>query len=293
MRAWLPLALAAPCHARSYTMALAGCSNQTYDMSDLATIAGSQRGVWEELGSVVPWWSVLSAPEFDGTNSLSNDKIQKFYATGEEAVAKALARTSKIARDHGARAVWSGGGIGNVAIDFGCGVGRLARALAGRFASVYCVDHSTAHLGLAARSIQGREASRLHYVATSQAGAEIINEHADFVLSLLSLQHMVPQLQVAALEHLCDALRVGGLGRVQLLTGYSDSPYVERDCDWRLAVEERGMQLHFLPLDEATRHLAERGCIVFEVEPCDDHVSIPDRASTAHCVTFAKGSVVS
>ena len=41
-------------------MALAGCSNQTYDMSDLATIAGSQRGVWEELGSVVPWWSVLS-----------------------------------------------------------------------------------------------------------------------------------------------------------------------------------------------------------------------------------------
>ena len=79
----------------------------------------------------------------------------------------------------------------------------------------------------------------MHYVATSQAGAEIVNEDADFVLSLLSLQHMVPQLQVAALEHLCDALRVGGLGRVQLLTGYSNSPYVERDCDWRLAVEDR------------------------------------------------------
>ena len=108
-------------------MALRGCSNQTYDMSDLATIAGSQRGVWEELGSVVPWWSVLSSPEFDGTNSLSHEKLQTFYATGEEAVAKALARTSEIARDHGARAVWSGGGIGSTAIDFGCGVGRLAR----------------------------------------------------------------------------------------------------------------------------------------------------------------------
>ena len=43
-------------------MALRGCSNQTYHMSDLKTIAGSQRGVWEELGNVVPWWSVLSAP---------------------------------------------------------------------------------------------------------------------------------------------------------------------------------------------------------------------------------------
>ena len=46
------------------------------------------------------------------------------------------------------------------------------------------------------------------------------------------------------------------------------------------------------PLDEATRHLTERGCVVFEAEPCDDHVSIPDRASTAHCVTFAKASNV-
>ena len=111
-------------------MSLQGCSNQTYDMSDLTTIAGSQRGVWEELGSVVPWWSVLSSPEFDGTNQLSNEKLQTFYATGEEAVAKALARTAEIARTHGARAVWSGGGIGATAIDFGCGVGRLARALA-------------------------------------------------------------------------------------------------------------------------------------------------------------------
>ena len=124
LRAWLPLALAARIQARSYAMALRGCTNQTYDMSDLATIAGSQRGVWEELGSVVPWWSVLSSPEFDGTNTLNEDKMRTFYETGEEAVAKALARTAEIARTHGARAVWSGGGIGSMAIDFGCGVGR-------------------------------------------------------------------------------------------------------------------------------------------------------------------------
>ena len=54
LRAWLPLALAARVRARSYAMALAGCSNQTYHMSDLATIAGSQRGVWEELGASCP-----------------------------------------------------------------------------------------------------------------------------------------------------------------------------------------------------------------------------------------------
>lgn len=294
MTRWLPLLIIVPTRARQYTMAVPGCSNQTYDMTDLETIAQSQRGVWEELGTVVPWWSVLSAPEFDGTSQLSEDKMRAFYATGEHAIVKALVRTATIAKAHGTRAAWSGGGSGATAIDFGCGVGRLAQALARRFTNVVCVDHSTAHLTIAAKSITGREASRLHYVATSKAGFEIADARADFVLSLLSLQHMVPQVQVAVLEHLCDALNVGGLGRAQLLTGYTNSPYIERDCDWRLAVEERGMQLHFLPLMEATRHLSERGCLVLAEEPCDDHVSIPDRASTAHCVTFSKlGSGVS
>lgn len=56
-----------------------------------------------------------------------------------------------------------------------------------------------------------------------QVGQELIGilgaARADLVLSLLSLQHMIPQLQVAALEHLCDVLAFGGFGFVQLLTG--------------------------------------------------------------------------
>ena len=78
-----------------------------------------------------------------------------------------------------------------------------------------------------------------------------------------------------------------GWGRVQLLTGLADSPYAERDCDWRLAVEERGMQLHFLPLDEATRHLTERGCVVYWKRPCGTRVHPRPRVD-GHCVTFAK-----
>lgn len=48
------------------------------------------------------------------------------------------------------------------------------------------------------------------------------------------------------------------------------------------------MQLHFLPLKEANRHLNLRGCVTLDEEPCDDHVSVPGRSSTAHCVVFAK-----
>jgi len=127
-----------------------------------------------------------------------------------------------------------------------------------------------------------------------QVGQELIGilgaARADLVLSLLSLQHMIPQLQVAALEHLCDVLAFGGFGFVQLLTGYTPSPYVDADCNPSRAIEEPGMQLHFLPLHEANRHLALRGCTVLSTKPCDDHVAVPGRASTAHCIVFTRSA---
>ena len=54
------------------------------------------------------------------------------------------------------------------------------------------------------------------------------------------------------------------------------------------AVAEPDMQLHYLPLLEARRHLSERGCAVLATEACDDFVAIPGRDSTSHCLIFAK-----
>lgn len=99
---------------------------------------------------------------------------------------------------------------------------------------------------------------------------------------------MVPQLQVAAIEHLCDALAVGGLGYIQLLTNYSDAPYVNAACDPGRALAEPGMHLHYLPLSEVHDHLVSRGCRVADSQRCDDFVSIPTRNSTSHCVIFVK-----
>mmetsp|Transcript_17137 Transcript_17137/g.58663 ORF Transcript_17137/g.58663 Transcript_17137/m.58663 type:complete len:261 (-) Transcript_17137:24-806(-) len=186
---------------------------------------------------------------------------------------------------------WGGGAVGGVALDFGCGVGRLAAALATKFSTVICVDHSATHLDVARTSIARLHPSRSNrvvFVPTEAAGLEAAEAGVDFALSLLTLQHAVPQVQVAALEHMCDALRVGGLGYAQLLTFYEGSPYVQADCDPARAIGEPGMHLHFLPLAEATRHLAERGCAVLATSRCDGHVRIPNRNSESHCVTFAK-----
>lgn len=59
----------------------------------------------------------------------------------------------------------------------------------------------------------------LHSKAGGELAGDLGGVRVDFVLSLLALQHMVPQLQIAALEHLCDALAPSGIGFIQLLTG--------------------------------------------------------------------------
>ncbi|KAJ1449274.1 S-adenosyl-L-methionine-dependent methyltransferase [Pelagophyceae sp. CCMP2097] len=284
--------------AREYEMDVAGCTPRTFSLNDLKRLLESQRTVWEEFGTERPWWSVLSSEEYDGQN-LSTTAAVDFYATGAAAVYDALQAVdfAVFGGDAAARASsphlvpWGGGAVGGVALDFGCGVGRLAAALATKFSTVICVDHSATHLDVARTSIARLHPSRSNrvvFVPTEAAGLEAAEAGVDFALSLLTLQHAVPQVQVAALEHMCDALRVGGLGYAQLLTFYEGSPYVQADCDPARAIGEPGMHLHFLPLAEATRHLAERGCAVLATSRCDGHVRIPNRNSESHCVTFAK-----
>lgn len=278
---------------RVYTMDIAGCDFQEFTLSNLADVQESQRKVWESFGNERPWWSVLSSPEYD--KPLEDDETRKFYDSGEEAVRRALLSVSRAVARYALP--WAGGGLGSTALDFGCGVGRLAKALTNRFGTVICVDHSFRHLDVARRTmdrlwpLSGR---RLVPFGLERGDVEAISRHfsrgSQFVLSLITLQHMIPQLQVVAVENLCDALESGGTGFVQLLTGYSEAPYVkENNCDPRLALSEPGMHLHYLPLEEMYRHLRLRGCSPVAELKCDDHVFIPDRDSTSHCVVFSRG----
>ncbi|KAJ8601020.1 hypothetical protein CTAYLR_007964 [Chrysophaeum taylorii] len=282
--------------ARLYTMEV--CGHQEFTLESLEAVLESQRQVWEQLGIDRPWWSVLSSSEYDDKSALDDRQALEFYATGEEEVRRALEAVDRAvaSRARAAYLPWGGGGFGSVALDFGCGVGRLANALARRFFTVLCVDHSARHLDASRATVSRlfpRRAARVVPVPTTAAASELAGHlpsaaRPEFVLSLLSLQHMIPQLQVAAVEHLCDALADGGLGYVQLLTGYSPAPFIDAHCDPARAVLEPGMQLHYLPLDEVVGHLAARGCRALGVERCDRFVSIPERNSTSHCVVFAK-----
>src|SRR5207253_2064207 len=81
---------------------------------------------WDRLGRRDPLWAVLTHPEKKG----GRWNLEEFLATGEAEIAKLFAtleeRRIEVEYD--------------VAVDFGCGVGRLTQPLARRFQTVYGID---------------------------------------------------------------------------------------------------------------------------------------------------------
>src|SRR5215468_10522168 len=90
------------------------------------------RRVWNELGADDPLWAILSLPDKRG----GRWNTDEFFAYGEAEIGAVDAACARLARPRERR----------LALDFGCGVGRLTRALATRYAQVIGVDISPSML---------------------------------------------------------------------------------------------------------------------------------------------------
>ena len=106
------------------------------------------------------------------------------------------------------------------ALDFGCGVGRLARALASRFGHVDGVDISEEMIRRA-RELN-RDRPRLTF--TTSAEVPFADETFDFVCSLLVLQHLPSrELALHYVREFVRVLRQGGLAVFQVPTALPPS----------------------------------------------------------------------
>src|SRR5690348_4335708 len=95
------------------------------------------RRVWETLGRDDPLWAVLSQADKRGRRW----DLDEFLATGNLEVGAQLAALSN-------RGYPRGRGL---ALDFGCGAGRLTRALAAHFERVVGIDVSSSMVDTAHR----------------------------------------------------------------------------------------------------------------------------------------------
>lgn len=172
-----------------------------------------QQRDWEDLARLDPLWAILSEPDQKG----GRWDLKEFFERGRRDVASVL----EVANDLGAPAARER------ALDFGCGVGRLTRALAADFDRCDGVDISAQMVALARELNADRDNCRFHVnVAPDLSLFE--SRTFDLVVSFLVLQHM--RSRKAALSYVCEFVRVtrpGGLVVFQLPTSVPTLPRLQ------------------------------------------------------------------
>ena len=144
---------------------------------------------WQKIGSDEPFFGVITDPRFL-RNNIDSAARAAFFQSGEEEVQYHLARQNK----------YFGEFQPKNALDFGCGVGRLTRALARQTGDATGVDVSDGMI---------REARQLDELGM-QFRKDLPDRLFDWVVSIIVFQHIPPEKGYVLLRDLLTRLAPGG-----------------------------------------------------------------------------------
>jgi SAM-dependent methyltransferase len=162
---------------------------------DRARLIGNRRA-WDVLGAKDALWAVLSDPTKRGRHWSETE----FFATGRLEIERALTTLTALGVEPAHRR----------ALDFGCGVGRLTRALGDEFDHVIGIDLSASMIDEARRLNDGR--ANIRFDHNPRADLERIwSGTVDFVYSRLVLQHVPPAIVKGYVAEFIRILAPGGV----------------------------------------------------------------------------------
>jgi SAM-dependent methyltransferase len=145
---------------------------------------------WQEMAKLDPLWAILSEPE----KRNNRWDYSAFFQTGEREVAELVAE----ARELGYPVRWKR------VLDFGCGIGRVTRALQPFFSECYGVDISSEMVRRAQEF-----APSCHFHVNKEMNLRLFDDlYFDFIYSVIVLQHQ-PNRAVA-LAYVSELVRVLG-----------------------------------------------------------------------------------
>ncbi len=151
---------------------------------------------WEGLAKRDPLWSILTASDKRGNRW----DVDRFFQTGVREVDVLW----QILEEHEALPE----GFGS-AMDFGCGVGRLARALTRHFDRVVGVDAAPSMLAKAEQL--HREYDNISFTHNTDAEMASFKDGSfSFILSVIVLQHIPPAQAKLFIQSFIRMLKPGG-----------------------------------------------------------------------------------
>jgi cyclopropane fatty-acyl-phospholipid synthase-like methyltransferase len=217
---------------------------------------------WDHLGSSDPYWAVLTV-EDKKNNKWNHDA---FFLQGEGETLDVFKQLENLG-------VTSKPGT---ALDFGCGVGRISRALATRFEHVLAVDFSPSMLSEARRV--NSEFHNIEYLQNAPSNLDVLNgRKVDFLYSVIVLQHMPKKRQIQFIKCFSESLNDGGILIFQtpsrrVLTKFSGilrTIFPTRLWNFLRTVMGRSdtdMEVHSLHRRKVTKVLAESGMELLNVQ---------------------------
>jgi SAM-dependent methyltransferase len=155
------------------------------------TQLADERRNWEEFAAQDPFWAVLS----DHDRKFGKWDRDEFYATGREQIDEIMARAERLGRPVRLAA----------ALDFGSGLGRLTRALAGHFDRAIGVDISETMVGNATRF--NADVGNVEFVHNDRADLRLFDDASfDLVNTRIVLQHLPDRATIEG--YLLEFLRI-------------------------------------------------------------------------------------
>jgi len=215
---------------------------------------------WNRLGREDPMWAVASNKE--------QWSKEEFFSTGTAEIERVMAYIESLGLDLPRRR----------AMDFGCGLGRLTRALSHYFEETVGVDIAPSMVAAAADLNGDRD--NVAFVVNEQIGLDSFDSGSfNLVYSNITLQHMKPELAKGYIEGFLRVASDSGLVLFQLPGGQLPGSTGVRA---RLArARSRGlrhslraltrrlsqptMEMNCIPRDEVVSLLEQSGAEVLDV----------------------------
>lgn len=218
---------------------------------------------WDRWGASAPYYGVLSINKFRPEH-LDAEALNGFFASGEAHVHAVFSRIEFLTKKEFKP---------RIALDFGCGVGRLAIPMAKRSEATIAVDVSPAMRAETKRNCEAHGIRNVEVVA-SDDDLSLIPANIDFVHSFIVLQHIPPSRGEGIISGLAKRVSDNGFLALQfytrcnshwLIRGLVRTRYLFPPANWirnlikSRPFREQAMELHVYDLPNVLRILRQAG----------------------------------